>query len=214
VEGDSRKKLTLDHLGLNDSSIDLILTSPPYATALPYIDTDRLSLLVLFGMDASSRRPVEQSLVGSREIATKEKKELEESLAEDSAGLPKSLRDYLLELHYRVTKANVGFRRKNMPSLLLRFFRDMRAILENCGPVLRPGGEAMIVIGDNRMRVDEDYERIATTDFLQDIALGEGFKLIERIDISVTTENLVHIKNAITENVVLRLRRPEKAKNG
>ena len=214
VEGDSRKKLTLDHLGLNDSSIDLILTSPPYATALPYIDTDRLSLLVLFGMDASSRRAVEQSLIGSREIATKEKKELEESLAEDAAGLPKSLRDYLLELHYRVTKANVGFRRKNMPSLLLRFFRDMRAILENCGPVLRPGGEAMIVIGDNRMRVDEDYERIATTDFLQDIALAEGFKLIERIDISVTTENLVHIKNAITENVVLRLRRPEKAKNG
>jgi DNA modification methylase len=214
VEGDSREKLTLDHLGLNDSSIDLILTSPPYATALPYIDTDRLSLLVLFGMDASSRRPVEQSLIGSREIATREKKELEESLSEDALGLPKSLRDYLLELHYRVTKANVGFRRKNMPSLLLRFFRDMRAILENCGRVLGPGGEAMIVIGDNRMRVDEEYERIATTDFLQDIAVAEGFKLIERIDISVTTENLVHIKNAITENVVLRLRRPEKAKKG
>jgi DNA modification methylase len=214
VEGDSRKKSTFDYIGLNDSSIDLILTSPPYATALPYIDTDRLSLLVLFGMDASSRRPVEQSLVGSREIATKEKKELESSLIEDVFGLPKSLRDYLLKLHYRVSKANVGFRRRNMPSLLIRFFRDMCAILENCYGVLRPGGEAMIVIGDNRMRVDEDYERIATTDFLQDIALAKGFKLMEKIDISVTTENLIHIKNAITENVVLRLRRPEKLKNG
>jgi hypothetical protein len=214
VEGDSRKKLTLDHLGLSDSGIDLILTSPPYATALPYIDTDRLSLLVLFGMDASSRRPVEQGLVGSREIATKEKKELEDSLTENVAGLPKNLHDYLLELHYRVSKANVGFRRKNMPSLLLRFFRDMRAILENCGRVLRPSGEAMIVIGDNRMRVDGDYERIATTDFLQDIALAQGLNLIERIDISVTTENLVHIKNAITENVVLRLGRQDKAKKG
>lgn len=212
IEGDSRNRSTLEYLGLKESSIDLILTSPPYATALPYIDTDRLSLLILFGMDASSRRPVEQGLVGSREITTKERRQLEDSLTNDVTGLPKSLLDYLQDLHYRVSEASVGFRRKNMPSLLLRFFLDMGAILENCGRVLRPDGEAMIVIGDNRIRVDGDYERIATTDFLQDIALDRGFKLIERIDISVTTENLLHIKNAITENVVLRLAGPGKAK--
>jgi hypothetical protein len=70
----------------------------------------------------------------------------------------------------------------------------------------------MIVIGDNRMRVDGDYERIPTTDFVQDIAINCGMELIERIDISVTTENLVHIKHAITENVVLRLKIPQKRK--
>lgn len=213
VEGDSREKSTLDRLGLNDSCVDLILTSPPYATALPYVDTDRLSLLVLFGMDASSRRPIEHSLIGSREIATKERRQLEGALTDDAAGLPESLQDYLQDLHDRVSKANVGFRRKNMPALLVRFFRGMDAILANCGRVLRPGGEAMVVIGDNRMRVDGDYERIATTDFIQDIALARGFKLLERIDISVTTENLVHIKNAITKNVVLRLKRPARAKS-
>ena len=214
VEGDSRKASTLDQLGLKDSSIDLILTSPPYATALPYIDTDRLSLLVLFGMDASSRRPIEQDLVGSREITTVERRQLEDSLADQTAGLPRILVDYLKDLHRRVSKASVGFRRKNMPSLLLRFFRDMGVILENCARVLRPRGEAMIVIGDNRTRVDGDYERIATTDFLKDIALARGFKVIEKIDISVTTENLLHIKNAITENVVLRLMGPTRASHG
>ena len=214
VEGDSRKASTLDQLDLKDSSIDLILTSPPYATAPPYIDTDRLSLLVLFGMDASSRRPIEQALVGSREINTIERRQLEDSLTDEATGLPKTLVDYLKDLHHRVSKASVGFRRKNMPSLLLRFFRDMGVILENCARVLRPRGEAMIVIGDNRTRVDGDYERIATTDFLKDIALARGFKVIEKIDISVTTENLVHIKNAITENVVLRLMGPTKANNG
>ena len=65
----------------------------------------------------------------------------------------------------------------------------------------------MIVIGDNRTRVEGEDERIATTDFVQDIALARDLKLVERIDIAVTTENLVHIRNAITENVVLRLRR-------
>ncbi len=62
------------------------------------------------------------------------------------------------------------------------------------------------------MRVESDYERIATTDFVQDIAVACGLELLERIDISVTTENLVHIKNAITKNVVLRLAAPRKGK--
>ena len=116
--------------------------------------------------------------------------------------------EYLIDLHARVLKADVGFRRKNMPALLMRFFTDMDIILQNCLRVLRPGSEAIVVIGDNRMRVDGDYERIATTDFLQEIAVTRGFALVERIDISVTTENLVHMQNAITENVALRLKRP------
>ena len=70
----------------------------------------------------------------------------------------------------------------------------------------------MIVIGDNRIRVEKDYERIPTTDHVQDIAVACGMEMVERIDISVTTENLVHIKNAITENVVLRLRKPGRTK--
>lgn len=212
VGGDSRKRETLDALGLARTTVDLILTSPPYATALPYIDTDRLSLLVLFGMDSSARRPVEQHLVGSRELIVKERQKLEQSINDTKNGLPESVRDYLQKLSRRVSKADVGFRRKNMPALLQRFFQDMASVLRNCHYVLRPGGEAMIVIGDNQMCVDGDYERIATTDFVQDIAINCGMELIERIDISVTTENLIHIKNAITENVVLRLKKSQNRK--
>jgi hypothetical protein len=56
--------------------------------------------------------------------------------------------------------------------------------------------------------VDTDYERIPTTDFVELIAVDSGFNVSERIDISVTTENLVHMKNAITENVALHLTKP------
>ena len=209
LEGDSRQWKTFDMLGIEESNIDMILTSPPYATALPYIDTDRLSLLVLFGIDASGRRPLEQNLVGSREIITGERKRLEKRLTEhDASALPKKLHGYLLDLYKRVSKANVGFRRENMPALLFRFVLDMESILRNCYRALRPGGDAMVVIGDNRMRVGHDYERIATTDFVQEIAIASDFKMVERMDISVTTENLVHMKNAITENVVLWLCKP------
>ena len=205
IEGDSRDADTMNRLGLEAGSVDLILTSPPYATALPYIDTDRLSMLVLFGMKSSTRRPIERSLVGSREVMTKARRQLERRITHGEGELPEDVHEYLFTLLSRVSRADVGFRRKNMPALLLRFFEDVNRVMRNCHTVLRTGGEAMIVIGDNRMRVNSEYERIPTTDFVEAIAIDNGFQLIERIDISVTTENLVHINNAITKNVVLRL---------
>ena len=205
IEGDSRDPETMNRLGLEAGSVDLILTSPPYATALPYIDTDRLSMLVLFGMKSSTRRPIERRLVGSREVMTEARRQLEKRITDGEGGLPKDVHEYLFTLLSRVSGADVGFRRKNMPALLLRFFEDMNRVMRNCHAVLRTGGEAMIVIGDNRMRVNSEYERIPTTEFIEAIAVDSGFQLLERIDISVTTENLVHIKNAITKNVVLRL---------
>ncbi len=68
IEEDSRRTEAFIKNGAHQESVDLILTSPPYATALPYIDTDRLSLLILMGIYANKRRPLEQELVGSREI--------------------------------------------------------------------------------------------------------------------------------------------------
>ena len=208
IEGDSRALETINRLGIEDSSIDLVLTSPPYATALPYIDTDRLSMLVLLGMSSANRRPIERKLIGSREISKTEKFQLEQSIFSEDMSLPEGIRDYLLSLHSRVFQSDLGFRRKNMPVLLLRFFRDIGLVLKNCHAALRTGGDAMVVIGDNRIRIEQDYERIPTTEFLEELAIANGFELLERIDISVTTENMVHIRNAITKNVVLRLSKP------
>ena len=205
LEGDSRDPSSIGNLGVEDGSIDLVLTSPPYATALPYIDTDRLSLLALLGMNAAVRRPIERNLVGSREIGTTDRVQLEKYISSKQEGFPEIIQDYLFTLHERLAQADVGFRRRNMPVLLLRFFQDMSLVLKNCQSALRSGGEAMIVVGDNRIRIDQEYERIPTTDFLEKLAYARGFKLLERIDITVTTEHMVHLKNAITKNVVLRL---------
>jgi len=209
IEGDTRLPQTFEALGISKEKIDFVLTSPPYATALPYIDTDRLSLLVFLGLDSSDRRPVEQNLIGSREINNGKKKILESQILESNINLPHSLINYLQDIHARVSSSNAGFRRKNMPALLLRFFQDMSAVIKNSHSSLKPHGQAMIVIGDNRMRFsdDEEFERIATTDFVEQISHYNGFETVERLDISVTTENFHHIKNAITENVVLWLRK-------
>ncbi len=207
LPGDNRKRETYDGLGLADGSVDLVLTSPPYAMALPYIDTDRLSLLTLFGLDGSARRPLEHSLIGSREISGGTKKKLEEDFLV-TAGLPEACLSFVRELHRKVVKSDdAGFRKQNMPALVHRFLKDMDAVFVQLHRLCKVGAEAMVVIGDSKMTIDGEDIRIPSTDFLEMIANARGFTPVERIDISVTTENLVHIKNAITENVVLRLRK-------
>ena len=48
-------------IGLTENSIDCIVTSPPYATALPYIDTDRLSILIINQLASGRRAVIERS---------------------------------------------------------------------------------------------------------------------------------------------------------
>jgi DNA modification methylase len=207
IAGDNREPATYGALGLTNKSVDLVLTSPPYAMALPYIDTDRLSLLLLFGLDSSKRRPLEQILIGSRELNVSEKKRQELNLS-SGVHLPSACIAFVQRLHRMVLKsADSGFRKQNMPALVYRFLTDMDAVLIQLYRLCKIGGEVMMVIGDSKMNIEGNEIRIPSTDLVQEIAESIGFTFVERIDISVTTENLLHIKNAITENVVLRFKR-------
>jgi DNA modification methylase len=207
VSGDNRKAETYESLGLSAGSVDLVLTSPPYAMALPYIDTDRLSLLTLFGLSGSERRPLEQALIGSREITGGKRKSLEDEFS-GKDDLPTDCLNFVRKLRDKVSKSkDAGFRKKNMPALIHRFLKDMDAVFARLHHLCSTGADAFVVIGDSKMTIDNRDIRIASTDFLEQIANARGFEPIERIDISVTTENLIHIKNAITENAVLRLRK-------
>jgi DNA modification methylase len=207
VDGDNRKKETLTRLGLAEGSVDFVLTSPPYATALPYIDTDRLSLLTLFGLSSPERRPLENAIIGSREISPADRNRLDAQCL-DTIGLPASSVKFLKIIRSRLAKdTDAGFRKQAVPALLVRYLVDMTVALQNVHSVCRKGAQAMIVIGNNRTEVGGTTLRIPTTDLVEDIAEAAGFQRMERIDISVTTENLLHQKNAITENVVLRMRK-------
>ncbi|KQT42505.1 MULTISPECIES: DNA methyltransferase [unclassified Methylophilus] len=207
INGDNRELSTYESLGLNNESIDLILTSPPYAMALPYIDTDRLSLLTIFGLGSAGRKPVEEKLIGSRELSNSTKRKLEESFLHDNQ-LPNDCLNFIRNLHHQIVNSDdAGFRKQNMPALIHRFITDMQSVLDHAFRLCKIGAEVMIVIGDSKMTVNGQTVRIPSTDFVELVAISSGFTPIERIDISVTTENLKHIKHAITENVVLRLRK-------
>jgi site-specific DNA-methyltransferase (cytosine-N4-specific) len=70
-----------NHKVLSAERFDLIITSPPYATALPYIDTQRLSLIWLGLCTVTQLRRLEAEAIGSREL-NGQSEELSERLHE------------------------------------------------------------------------------------------------------------------------------------
>jgi DNA modification methylase len=207
LEGDNRVIRDYARLGLSESSVDLILTSPPYATALPYIDTDRLSMLVIMGLTSTDRKPIESGLIGSREIGPVERRAFE--TADRAIDLPPKSRKFLNTIRKAVAAdSSAGFRKKNSPALLARYLLDMQAALANAYRVAKPGADAMIVIGDSRTELNGQNMRIPTTALIEELCEVQGFERVERINISVTTENMRHARHAITVNAVLRMRKP------
>ena len=205
TQGDSRQIETMQTLGLDPDSVDCVVTSPPYATALPYIDTDRLSLLAIMGVPSQVRSDLEQNLTGSREIRRRAKEEAETRLLDKAATdvLPSEVVTAIRRIYKANRSTEVGFRRANMSALLWRYFTDMRDNLTQVASVLKPGAKAFYVVGDSRTKAGGTWVQIETC---RNIALiGEmiGLRHVDMINIDVTTENYKHIKNAITENQVI-----------
>ena len=205
MQGDSRKRETMESLGLGPSSVDCVVTSPPYATALPYIDTDRLSLLAVMGIPSGLRSDLEEHLTGSREIrrSARDKAEAELLKVDATQMLPDAVVTPVRDIYHANRSTEVGFRRANMAALLWRYSCDMKQNLSEVASVLRPGAKAFYVVGDSRTRAGEAWVTIETTKSIGLIGEQVGLRETERINVDVTTENLRHMKNAITKNQII-----------
>ena len=185
--------------------VDIVITSPPYATALPYIDTNRLNMLVLDGLNSTKRATIESEMTGTREITKKTRDYIENRIIDGDFGQIKS--DKAIEIIQKVfvqnKDANVGFRKKNMASLLYLYFEDMSRALANLELVVKKGGYICIVIGDTKTVTGEEMVIIKTTEVLRETGLKLGWTLMYDIPISVTKEKYKHMHNSITENTIL-----------
>lgn len=209
-ESDSREMLSLRRADVSAGSIDAVVTSPPYATALPYIDTDRLSILLLDSRPSSERSRIEESLTGSREIRNGTRREFETSIEHgDFTDIPSPSAQRIVSSVHRLNKdADVGFRRKNMAALLYRYFADMVKVFRNLDNALKPGGSAFFVIGDNMTVAGGKEVPIKSADVLSEMAEHLGWRIHQRIPITVTTEKRPHAKNSITDNDIIWCKKP------
>ncbi len=145
--GDARQ------LALANDSIDLIVTSPPYANAIDYMRAHKFSL-VWFDMDVKSLSELRSTYIGS-----------ERTTKALYAAIPKYADQITQELVAKdASKA----------SILRKYFVEMQGAICEMYRVLKPGSAAIIVVGTSTMRGIDVQTHLC----LADIGAGVGFDVV------------------------------------
>lgn len=175
----------------------LILTSPPYATALPYIDTDRLSIVALGLAKQSDLMPLERELLGSREWVRAQQVQWDRRRAVNADRLPGRITSLLTHIDHQNGQGEAGFRKKALPSLLYRYFTGMANAMSVWTQVLLPGERAVLIVGHNRTTANGEQIKITTPELLGDAAATRGFNVVELIRLETWPRYGLHAANGV-----------------
>lgn len=198
---------TPDAYGATGTGQRLVLTSPPYATALPYIDTDRLSVVALGLADSSELLALERSLIGSREWTRPEQLEWDTHRLENRSGLPDTVTSVVANIGELNEGPDAGFRRKAVPSLLYRYFARMGSSLDRWHAVLGPGESAVLIVGHNHTTAGGERIAIPTPELLGHVAETRGFDVHEMLKLETWPRYGLHAANGVPGEDALVLRR-------
>ena len=202
-------RLCRDVFAEHRGHVDVVITSPPYATALPYLDTDRLSLIFLGLLPKSKHRAFDSLMIGNREVTNRQRDGLWARYLESGHVLPASVRSIIDEVHaLNSADEGAGFRRKNLAALLAKYFQDMYEVLGGCFDLLKPGGHAFVVVGNNTTRAGHKRIEIGTAGLLADIAVSLSFEKLPDINMDMLAFRDIHRNNSMPTEQILRLRKP------
>lgn len=186
--------------------VDAVITSPPYATALPYLDTDRLSLSYLGFLSRSKHRQREREMIGNREITESERRAYRARIEADRMKLPASVLGLIERIESLNEGTDAGFRRRNLPALLGKYFLDMREVLHGIAGTLKPGAPAYVVVGNNHTVAGGERVEIDTASLLADVAEQTGLRLCDRIPMEMLLSRDIFRKNASSAETILEFR--------
>lgn len=179
------KEKSITEIDLDEDVFDGVVTSPPYANALPYIDTLRLPATFLGLTNWKEMKQLLRSEIGNREINKKIRNQLLEDFSSNPSeyDLPPELKNKLSILTNENSKLpEINFRRKDMPAILLKYFLDMDKAVANISRSLKFGGKAMVVIGNNYARAGDIWLEIDTHRYLSEMFNKYGCSHLYTID--------------------------------
>jgi hypothetical protein len=168
IETDDIKKLKF----VKEDTIDLIITSPPYSTAIDYVKKDLAQLLLLELIDEPKQ--LDENMMGTFRKTSDldmlaEHITSSQPLVQDKMDrfhkLPKEALSYILDL-----KSD-----GNMKNALrcYRFLHNMWDAIDNMHRVLRKQGKCIIIIGNNVFKVKGEEREFRNGDFIEQIALNK-----------------------------------------
>lgn len=188
--GDARDLSSLEGLdgsshSLGDESVSGILDSPPYSSALDYVKND-FPQLTLLGIGGNLEL-LASSMIGSR------KGRVENNHNYTGMKIPAYGERILGKLRNRggVDEA----------ISIAQYWTDMGKAIFEMKRVLRPGGKAAIVVGDNNVRIRKGgkYEKVPNVQVLVDISKASGFQVVSLIrrELEKTMSGLIRDETVI-----------------
>jgi len=152
---------------VKSETIDAIVNSPPYSTALDYIRNDLPQLTLLKLADVER---LEKNMMGNPKF-----KVYSDSLLQE-------MRQDFLEYHRLPTDAKKTIAkirkagRKKQALRTYKFYKDMYLALQEMYRVLKPDAKAVIIIGNNHYKLNDDYEEVRNDKAIKEMAIAIGFK--------------------------------------
>lgn len=184
---------------------DAAITSPPYAMALPYIDTQRLSLVWLNLIEPEQILSLEAELIGSRELRGCARRELPGQLENNEDDLPEEQASYCLRLQHELGQDD-GFRRQAVPMLLYRYFAAMKGSFKAVKRVMNRRAPFGLIVGHNHTTIGGIRRDIDTPAHLASLAAAEGWNVEELIPLQTYHRYGYHMSNAVAAETLIILR--------
>ncbi len=195
IHGDSRN---LTHL-LNEE-IQGTVCSPPYVSALPYVDTYRLSMVALGVIDPKKIIATERTLIGARDITKEDELNFNKNLDK----LPNGVKKIANYIHREVlADNNAGFRKRAVPYGFVKYSYLMMAVLNQLFMVESKGARNLWVLGPNKVKLADNWYYINTPDVIGNLAEAIGFKNVRFETVQAYQRYNMHSKNSIGKESVL-----------
>ena len=183
--------------------VDVVVTSPPYATALPYLDTDRLSLYYLDLLPLSDHRKLDLRMIGNREITNGYRDKYLDHYRANKQILPLDITKTIDLIASLNSKIRVGFRRQNLPALLAQYFFSMRKVFESYLRLLEPNSFAFLVVGNNHTIAGGERVEIETAKLLAKLGESVNLKVEDGIPMEMLVSRDIFKKNSSSAETII-----------
>jgi DNA modification methylase len=173
-------------LPLTDGQLDLIVTSPPYATCYQYLEIHQLSQLWFERHNLLNPIDLRHTCIGGKGVSNREEREVVSSTGSGAADRA------LLKLK-QLEKERATIVDREVRALRY-YFQDMRAVMNELARVVARGKYLVLIVGDSFKR----GITIPTSAALCNMAAESGFNLERRIVRKVPVRVLVSTRDKNT----------------
>lgn len=145
-------------------------------------------------------------MVGTREVSERERREAWATYEARRGELPPTISRLIDQIADANHREGIGFRRRNLPALLGKYFLSMLDAMKAAHALMKPGGLAYYVVGNNSTEVNGIKVEIPTDTFLFELGAIAGWQPVEMIPMELIPSRDIFRENRGSSETILCFR--------